>query len=53
MLKLTDMDYEGQTKAGTVESVATAWIRDCAHKWKESTKCRYQEKLDIYTLFTC
>jgi len=50
MLKLTDMDYEGQTKAGTIESVATTWIRDSAHKWKESTKCRYQEKLDIYIL---
>ena len=50
MLKLTDMDYEGQTKAGTIESVAASWIKDSAHKWKESTKCRYQEKLDIYIL---
>lgn len=50
MLRLADMDYEGQRKAGTIESVATAWIRDSAHKWKESTKCRYQEKLDIYIL---
>ena len=50
MLKLAEMNYEEQPKAGTVESVAYAWIRDCSHKWKESTKCRYQEKLDIYIL---
>ena len=50
MLKMADMDYEGQPKAGTVESVAKAWIRDSTHKWKKSTKCRYQEKLDIYIL---
>lgn len=46
--ELADMSFEGQSKAGTVESVGTAWIKDCAHKWKESTKCRYQEKLNIY-----
>lgn len=50
MLKLADIDYEGQAKAGTIESVAEAWIKDSAHKWKESTRCRYQEKLDIYIL---
>ena len=50
MLKMADMDYKEQIKAGTIESVAMAWIRDSAHKWKESTKCRYQEKLDIYIL---
>ena len=50
VLKLSEMDYEEQAKAGTVESVARAWIKDCSHKWKESTKCRYQEKLDIYIL---
>lgn len=50
MLKLADMDYEGQPKAGTIESVAAAWIKGSAHKWKGSTKCRYQEKLDIYIL---
>ena len=38
MLKMADMDYEGQPKAGTVESVAKAWIRDSTHKWKKSTK---------------
>ena len=50
VLKLSEMDFEEQAKAGTVESVARAWIKDCSHKWKESTKCRYQEKLDIYIL---
>ena len=50
MLRLTDMDYESQPKAGTVEAVAKAWIKDSAHKWKESTKCRYQEKLNNYIL---
>ena len=50
MSKLSCMDYAEQPKAGTVESVATAWIKDCSHKWKESTRCRYQEKLDIYIL---
>lgn len=50
MIKITEMNDEGQLKAGTVEAVAKAWINDCAHKWKESTKCRYQEKLNIYIL---
>ena len=50
LLKLSEMDYENQPKAGTVESVSRAWIKDCTHKWKESTRCRYQEKLDIYIL---
>ena len=50
VLKLAEMDYDGQTKAGTVRSVAEAWITDCSHKWKESTKCRYREKLNIYIL---
>lgn len=50
LLKLSEMDYENQPKAGTVRSVANAWIKDCTHKWKESTKCRYQEKLDIYII---
>ena len=50
LLKLSEMDYEDQLKAGTVESVSRAWIKDCTHKWKESTRCRYQEKLDIYIL---
>lgn len=50
MLKMSDMDYEGQPKAGTVEYVSKAWIRDSTHKWKKSTKCRYQEKLEIYIL---
>ncbi len=50
ILKMADMDYEDQPKAGTVESIAKAWIRDSTHKWKKSTKCRYQEKLDIYIL---
>ena len=48
--KLADMDYADQPKAGTVRSVAEAWIKDCSHKWKESTKCRYREKLNIYIL---
>ena len=50
LLKLSGTDYEDQPKAGTVESVSNEWIRDCAHKWKESTKCRYREKLDIYVI---
>jgi integrase len=50
LLKLSGMDYENQPKAGTVESVSRAWIKDCTHKWKESTRCRYQEKLGIYIL---
>jgi integrase len=50
MLKMADMNYEGQPKAGTVETVAKAWIKDSSHKWKESTKCRYKEKLHIYIL---
>ena len=50
ILKLADMNYERQAKAGTVDVVAKAWIRDNAHKWKESTKYRYKEKLDIYIL---
>ena len=50
MLKMADMNCEGQPKAGTVASVAKEWIRDSIHKWKKSTKCRYQEKLDIYIL---
>lgn len=50
MIKRTEMGDEGRTKAGTVESVAKAWTRDSTHKWKKSTKCRYQEKLEIYIL---
>lgn len=50
LLKLSEMDYEDQMKAGTVEAISHAWIKDCAQKWKESTKCRYEEKLDIYIL---
>ncbi len=50
MFKLTDMNYEGQLKTGTVECIAKSWIKASAHKWKESTKCRYQEKLNIYIL---
>ncbi len=50
MLKQTGLKYEDRSKAGTVGYVAKAWIRDCAHKWKESTRCRYQEKLNIYIL---
>ena len=45
MQKDSDLDYANQPKAGTVESVGKAWIKDCSHKWKESTRCRYQEKL--------
>ena len=50
LLKLSEMDYEDQLKAGTVEAVSHAWIKDCTHKWKESTRCRYQEKMNIYIL---
>ena len=50
LLKLAEMNYENQPKAGTVEAVAKAWIKDCTHRWKESTRCRYREKLDIYIL---
>lgn len=50
LAKLAEMDYVNQPKAGIVGSVAASWISDCSHKWKESTKCRYQEKLDIYIL---
>lgn len=50
LTKLSEMDYEDQAKAGTVESVSRAWIKDCMHKWKESTRCRYLEKLNIYIL---
>ena len=50
LLKLAEADCENPPLAGTVESVARAWIEDCTHKWKESTKCRYREKLDIYII---
>ncbi len=50
ILKLADFYYEGQPKAGTVESIAKEWIKTNSHKWKESTKCRYQEKLNIYII---
>lgn len=50
LLKLAKMNYEVQSKTGTMEIISRSWIKDCRHKWKESTKCRYQEKLDIYVL---
>ena len=48
--RVSGMDCGNPIKAVTVESVATAWINDCSHKWKESTKCRYREKLDNYVI---
>ncbi|MDE6433433.1 MAG: site-specific integrase [Lachnospiraceae bacterium] len=48
--KLAELTYEGQPKAGTVAGISEAWLRDNGHKWKESTCCRYQEKLDTYIL---
>ena len=47
---LAELNYEGQPRAGTVAAVATDWIKSNAHRWKESTKCRYQEKLDTWIL---
>lgn len=50
LVELSKQKKSVKPKAGTVEQVANAWIHDCSHKWKESTKCRYLEKLDIYIL---
>ncbi len=50
ILKMAERDYINQPRAGTVRFVAKTWIKDSSHKWKESTKCRYQEKLNIYII---
>ena len=39
-----------EQKAGTVETIAKDWIKYNESRWKESTKCRYLEKLNIYIL---
>ncbi len=50
LAKLEKLGYPGQPKAGTVASVARSWLKDSAHKWKESTLCRYREKVEIYII---
>lgn len=50
ILKMAEMDYINQPRAGIGRFVAKTWIKDSSHKWKESTKCRYQEKLNIYII---
>lgn len=50
MRLLALQDSEVSKKAGTFASVAEDWITSNARRWKESTKCRYQEKLDNYIL---
>ncbi len=39
-----------QAKSGTVEYISSLWIKDNSHNWKESTECRYKEKLNLYIL---
>ena len=36
--------------SGTVQAVSEEWIKDEAHNWKESTLCRYKEKLKLYII---
>lgn len=44
------LDFEGQQRAGTIEAVAKEWLKSNVSNWKESTKCRYMEKLNTYIL---
>lgn len=48
--QLAECTYEGQPRAGTMAAVSRRWIRDSSQNWKISTRCRYQEKLDLYIL---
>lgn len=41
---------EEEQDTATIGDISNRWLNDCAHKWKESTICRYREKLDIYIL---
>lgn len=50
MRKITDRAVLNQTKAGTFATVARDWVNSNSCHWKESTKCRYQEKLNNYIL---
>ena len=48
--QLSELDNEWQKEVGKLTSVAVEWMNCNSHTWKESTKCRYQEKLDVYIL---
>ncbi|WP_026504722.1 tyrosine-type recombinase/integrase [Butyrivibrio sp. NC3005] len=39
-----------KVKTDTIEAVAKDWIQCNTYKWKESTKCRYIEKLNTYII---
>lgn len=54
--KMEGMRIFEESKAGkssmsqTVSVIAGEWIRDESYKWKESTLCRYKEKLKLYII---
>ncbi|MBO6138237.1 MAG: tyrosine-type recombinase/integrase [Lachnospiraceae bacterium] len=36
--------------SATVQNVAGKWLKDESRNWKESTACRYKEKLQLYVI---